>query len=156
MPSEEDATIGIQYIDYGNTESVTTASLAAMPESVSAIELSAQSVLMKLALIDGPSADYMEEGTELLSNGILNQIFSANVEYQAYEATAVNLVDEESGDDIAMTMLSMGYASVNAKRKERGALGELQAQYKQVEADAKSGRQGMWMYGDNTEDPKDF
>jgi len=153
MPSEEDALFGIQYVDYGNTESVTAAALAVMPEAVKAIELSAQAVQMKLALIDGPSADYMEEGTELLSGGILNKVFSANVEYQAYEATAVTLTDEESSDDIAATMLSMGYASVNAKRKERGALGELQSQYKGIEADAKSNRQGMWMYGDNTEDP---
>ena len=155
MPSAEDPTYEVHYVDYGNSEAVSSAALAALPEAVKSIELGPQAVLMKLALVDGPSSDYMDEGTELLAGGILNKVFSANTEYQAYEATAVTLSDEESGDDIAMTMLEMGYATV-ARRKERGALAELQSQYRDIESDAKSGRTGMWIYGDATEDPKDL
>merc|ERR1719183_834743 len=103
MPSEEDPTYEVNYIDFGNSESVKGDVLAVLPEAVAAIELAPQAVLMKLALLDPPSSDYMDEGVELISGGILNKVFSANVEYQSYDAAAVTLTDEESGDDIAAT-----------------------------------------------------
>jgi staphylococcal nuclease domain-containing protein 1 len=155
VPNAENPNYTIKFVDYGNTEEVSAASLAVMPEAVP--QLKEQAVCMKFALLVSPPADYMAEATELLSNGIMNKDFSCSVEFAppSGDYEAVQLVDEETTDDIALTMLSFGYATVNP-RKERGGLAELQKKYLHEEDKAKAARAGMWIYGDVTEDPTDI
>jgi staphylococcal nuclease domain-containing protein 1 len=150
--TSEDPNCEVLFIDYGNAGSIAPAALFGLPEAAAAIDLAPQAVLMKLALLKAAAPDYEDEGVAIFSEGVLNKVFSASVEYQDFERTAVSLIDEESKDDIAMTMLSMGYANLN-QRKERGAMKMLQDEYQVILDDAKGGRVGQWIYGDSSEDP---
>ena len=107
VANAEDPNVEVLFVDYGNTGSVAPAALFALPEAAAAVELAPQAVLMRLALLTGAAPDYEEEAVDIFSQGILNKSFSASVEYQDFERTAVTLIDEESKDDIAMTMLSL-------------------------------------------------
>eukprot|EP00039_Didymoeca_costata_P023675 m.7876 g.7876 ORF g.7876 m.7876 type:complete len:888 (+) comp3797_c2_seq1:3386-6049(+) len=144
----------IRYIDYGNAETVTEDKCAELPEEVTAMNLPAQAVLMRLAFLGEPPSDYAEEATVVLSDGILDKTYSCNEEYTEGDHVHVTLKVPESEDDVAVTMLSMGYATV-ARRRGR-EFQEAISEYRTFEKEAKSNRMGMWMYGDISEDPRDI
>merc|ERR1711871_162456 len=54
----------IRYIDYGNAEHVGLKDIVALPQEVADIGLAAQATKYRLAFLNGPASDYMDEGTE--------------------------------------------------------------------------------------------
>ena len=53
-----------------------------------------------------------------------------------------------------MTMLSLGYARVGRTRERH--LRDTETEYKKIQAEAAANHEGMWIYGDISEDPKDI
>lgn len=144
----------ISYVDFGNTEFVDVALLAALPPGTSS--LSPQARQVKLALVADPPADYLKEATQYLTDGIINAKFLCNTEYRDASFEYISLINnEEEKQDVTCTMLYAGYVLV-AKRRE-SYLQDMQKAYTACQDEAKGSRLGMWRYGDVTvDDERDF
>lgn len=154
VTSAKDGVYDLLYIDYGNTESHTgNGKLAELPEGVADIENGATE--MSLAVLGLPPTDYCDEAAGVLSSGIMNNMYNCNVEYKEEGVSYVTLIAEETNDNVAKTMLSLGYASVSKQRVDF-KLKTLQSEYRAIEQEAKTARAGMWMYGDISEDPREI
>jgi len=148
--------VSVRYVDYGNSEEVDTSRLAVLPEEHAAHPEQARR--MALALLAPPPSDYAEEAKDVLSKGILDMTYNCDVvgndSYDGVTTELVRLVHGESGDDVSKTMLGLGYATVGRTRER--SLYKLKDELKDLEMQAKKAHEGMWMYGDITEDPREI
>jgi len=153
---EKGKTYDVLYIDYGNQEEIDISKLGALADEHK--ELPAQATFCKLAVLDSPPDDYMDEATDVLRKGILDQVYNLCTEYtddsSGVLVSMVTLINDETKDNVAMTMLSLGYARVGRTREKH--LRAREDEFKKIQATAAADHQGMWMYGDISEDPKDI
>mmetsp|Transcript_28141 Transcript_28141/g.84153 ORF Transcript_28141/g.84153 Transcript_28141/m.84153 type:complete len:903 (-) Transcript_28141:179-2887(-) len=153
---KETGKIEVRYADYGNSEEVDASRLATLPEEFT--ELSDQARRMGLTLLAPPPADYADEAKGVLAKGILNMTYNCEVlgkdSFDGVTTELVRLVHAESEDDVAMTMLSLGYAMVGRSRDRN--LNKMRDILKKCETEAKAAHEGMWMYGDISEDPREI
>ena len=89
----------------------------------------------------------------VLEGGIMNKAYQRHVRARVDGVDCVSLIADD-GDDVAKTMLELGFARVGSKAREYDP--EMKKEFKAIEAQAKKNRIGMWMYGDVSEDPKDI
>lgn len=76
---------------------------------------------MALTLLAPPPSDYADEAKDVLEKGIINMTYNCEVQGKdvadGVTTEFVRLVHAESGDDVAKTMLAMGYATVGRTRE---------------------------------------
>ena len=149
----------VLYVDYGNSETLPWSRLRPLNEQFSAQKLKPQAVDAALSLLQLPtSPEYLEDAIYYIGSQTTNKQLVANVDYQAPEGTLfITLMDPKTSSNldnsINADVVSEGLAMVPRKLKNwERAFGDALAKLKEREAEAKTGRKGMWEYGDLTED----
>lgn len=150
----------VVFIDYGNSETVTWASLRPLIQpQFSGQTLRPQAYDADLSFLQFPtSSDYLGDAVEFVGEHVFGRKLVANVDHVEPEGTLhITLLDPKvsKGIDhsINADIVHEGMAMVPRKLKawERASADTL-AKLRELEEEAKSERRGMWEYGDLTED----
>ncbi|RYP89524.1 hypothetical protein DL770_004343 [Monosporascus sp. CRB-9-2] len=154
----------VVYIDYGNSEKIPWSDLRPLDQpQFSTQKLKAQATDAVLSFIQLPTApEYFREALDFIAEATEGRRLVASYDFvDAKEGlTYITLFDaEQSGktfaDSLNREVVANGHALVPTKLKawERGAASaEVLKRLREVEAQAKKDRLGMWEYGDITED----
>eukprot|EP01134_Creolimax_fragrantissima_P005771 CFRG5771T1 len=143
--SADGKSLNVQFIDYGNTESVVLDGIAALPAKFSEAKECARCV--NLACIKVPAdEDWVDEARMFMMEGILNRSYNMNVEYQEDGQDYVTLVDPEANADVGKTMLAAGFVLVENRREPK--LRKLINEYNESLNHARQNRRNIWQYGD--------
>ncbi|KAI8632899.1 putative transcription factor [Xylariaceae sp. FL1651] len=156
----------VVYVDYGNSEQIPWANLRPLDQPQFTIQkLKAQAVDAVLSFIQLPTAtDYFRDAIDFIAEATDGRTLVASFDFVDTKEglSYITLFDENSGgssttfaDSINKDVVANGYAMVPKKLKawERGrASEEVLKKLREVEAEAKTDRRGMWQYGDITED----
>ncbi|KAI2619649.1 hypothetical protein GGR54DRAFT_122624 [Hypoxylon sp. NC1633] len=154
----------VLYIDYGNSEKIPWSNLRPLDQAqFTTQKLKAQATDAVLSFIQLPTApDYFNDALNYIAEATDGRTLVASFDFvDAKEGLSyITLFDGEgSGDTFADSVnkdvVANGHAMVPKKLKawERGrASEEVLTKLRQVEAQAKTERLGMWEYGDITED----
>ncbi|RYP46301.1 hypothetical protein DL768_007468 [Monosporascus sp. mg162] len=154
----------VVYIDYGNSEKIPWSDLRPLNQpQFSTQKLKAQATDAVLSFIQLPTApEYFREALDFIAEATEGRRLVASYDFvDAKEGlTYITLFDaEQSGktfaDSLNREIVANGHALVPTKLKawERGATSaEVLKRLREVEAQAKKDRLGMWEYGDITED----
>ncbi|KAH9884162.1 tudor domain-containing protein [Xylariomycetidae sp. FL2044] len=153
----------VVYIDYGNSEKIPWTNLRALDQpQFTTQKLKAQASDAVLSYIQLPTApDYFQEALDLLAELTDGRTLVASFDFvDAKEGLSyITLFEEKASgsfaDSVNREVVASGYAMVPKKLKawERGrGSEEVLKKLREVEAEAKSDRKGMWQYGDITED----
>ncbi|KAI0453326.1 putative transcription factor [Xylaria acuta] len=156
----------VVYIDYGNSEQIPWSNIRPLDQPQFTVQkLRGQAVDAVLSFIQLPTAtDYFRDATDFIAEATDGRTLVASFDFiDTKEGLSyITLFDENSSgssatftDSINKDVVANGYAMVPKKLKawERGrASEEVLKKLRDVEAEAKAGRRGMWQYGDITED----
>ncbi|RYP66805.1 hypothetical protein DL771_007603 [Monosporascus sp. 5C6A] len=154
----------VVYIDYGNSEKIPWSDLRPLDQpQFSTQKLKPQATDAVLSFIQLPTApEYFREALDFIAEATEGRQLVASYDFvDAKEGlTYITLFDaEQSGktfaDSLNREVVANGHALVPTKLKawERGAASaEVLKRLREVEAQAKRDRLGMWEYGDITED----
>ncbi|RYO75421.1 hypothetical protein DL764_010469 [Monosporascus ibericus] len=154
----------VVYVDYGNSEKIPWSDLRPLDQpQFSTQKLKAQATDAVLSFIQLPTApEYFREALDFIAGATEGRRLVASYDFvDAKEGlTYITLFDaEQSGktfaDSLNREIVANGHALVPTKLKawERGAASaEVLKRLREVEAQAKRDRLGMWEYGDITED----
>ncbi|KAI0388924.1 putative transcription factor [Xylariaceae sp. FL0594] len=153
----------VVYIDYGNSEHIPWAELRALDQPQFTVQkLKGQAIDAALSFIQLPTAtDYFREAIDFIADATDGRTLVASFDFtDSKEGLSYITLFDESGsssfaDSINKDVVANGYAMVPKKLKawEKGrASEEVLKKLREVEAEAKAGRRGMWQYGDITED----
>ncbi|KAI6089292.1 hypothetical protein F4821DRAFT_268462 [Hypoxylon rubiginosum] len=159
----------VVYIDYGNTEKIAWSSLRALDQpQFTTQKLKAQATDAVLSFIQLPTApDYFHDALAFIAEATDGRSLVASFDFvDAKEGLSyITLFDDKKAggasgsgtfvDSINKDVVANGHALVPKKLKawERGrASEEVLKKLREVEAQAKADRMGMWEYGDITED----
>ncbi|KAI1185211.1 tudor domain-containing protein [Nemania serpens] len=156
----------VVYIDYGNSEQLPWASLRPLDQPQFTVQkLRGQATDAVLSFIQLPTAtDYFRDATDFIADATDGRTLVASFDFvDSKEGLSyITLFDESSSgssatfaDSVNKDIVANGYAMVPRKLKawERGrASEEVLKKLREVEAEAKANRRGMWQYGDITED----
>ncbi|KAI1748640.1 putative transcription factor [Xylaria castorea] len=156
----------VVYIDYGNSEQIPWSNLRPLDQPQFTVQkLRGQAVDAVLSFIQLPTAtDYFRDATDFIAEVTDGRTLVASFDFvDAKEGLSyITLFDEKASgssatftDSINKDVVAHGYAMVPKKLKawERGrASEEVLKKLREVEAEAKADRRGMWQYGDITED----
>ncbi|KAI1172840.1 tudor domain-containing protein [Nemania sp. FL0916] len=158
----------VVYIDYGNSEQIPWADLRSLDQPQFTVQkLKGQAIDAVLSFIQLPTAtDYFRDATDYIAEATDGRNMVASFDFvDAKEGLSYITLfdaDESSGDasstfadSVNKDVVAKGYAMVPTKLKawERGRASEQVLKIlREVEAQAKEGRHGMWQYGDITED----
>ncbi|EDQ88259.1 uncharacterized protein MONBRDRAFT_9233 [Monosiga brevicollis MX1] len=138
----------VQYVDFGNSESVSKKDCAPLPAGCNALAPQAQ--LVKLAFLKPVPEDWRNECCQVLRDLVLNKKVLCNTEYTEEGVPCVTLKDGQSDADLTTELVTAGYGIV-APRREPAFRSIIQTLMTQMNA-AKSSRAAIWVYGDITED----
>lgn len=148
----------VVYIDFGNSESLPWSSLRPLGPQFSGQKLRAQAVDAAFSFLQFPtSEDYLEDAVAFIGEQTFDRELAANVDYVDPEGTLhITLLDgtsESLEQSINADIVREGLAMVPRKLKawERAASKTLD-NLRELEAEAKAERRGIWEYGDLTED----
>ncbi|KAI9684804.1 MAG: hypothetical protein M1829_000179 [Trizodia sp. TS-e1964] len=150
----------VLYIDYGNVEKLPWAELRPLTQSQFTTQtLKAQATDAVLSFLQLPAQpDYLADATDYLERVTSGKQLVAKVDFVAPDGTLhVTLFDPKvsgsAGESFNADMVAEGLAMVARKLSawERSAT-TLLSGLKAKEEAAKSGRKGIWEYGDLTED----
>ncbi|CAB3411232.1 unnamed protein product [Caenorhabditis bovis] len=135
----------ILYIDYGNRETVPSASLAQIPSGFSSQSAGAREYHLALAKL--PTEDYIP----LAISEFEALLFSApsieiNTEYKVGTAEYVQALANNL--DVAKVLIEDGFALVDKRREQQ--LQSLVSAYEAAEQKARKGRKNIWEFGDFT------
>ncbi|KAI1475777.1 hypothetical protein K445DRAFT_25220 [Daldinia sp. EC12] len=154
----------VVYIDYGNSEKVPWSSLRALDQpQFSTQKLKAQATDAVLSFIQLPTApDYFNDALNYIYEVTEGRKLVASFDFVDPKEglSYITLFDDKKPsstftDSINKDVVANGHALVPKKLKawERGrASEEVLKKLREVEAQAKADRLGMWEYGDITED----
>ncbi|KAI1275451.1 tudor domain-containing protein [Xylaria sp. FL0933] len=156
----------VVYIDYGNSEQIPWSALRPLDQPQFTVQkLKAQAIDAVLSFIQLPTAaDYFQDAKDFIADATDGRTLVASFDFVDPKEglNYITLFDEKSSgssatfaDSINKEVVANGYAMVPKKLKawERGrASEEVLKKLREVEAEAKAERRGMWQYGDITED----
>ncbi|CAJ2504041.1 Uu.00g114350.m01.CDS01 [Anthostomella pinea] len=153
----------VVYVDYGNTEMIPWAKLRPLDQpQFTTQKLKAQAIDAALSFIQLPTAtDYFREAIDFITESTDGRSLVASFDFVDTKEglSYITLFDEKASgsfaDSINKEVVANGYAMVPKKLKawERGrASEEVLKKLREVESQAKADRNGMWQYGDITED----
>ncbi|KAI1348052.1 tudor domain-containing protein [Xylaria sp. FL0043] len=156
----------VVYIDYGNSEQIPWSALRPLDQPQFTVQkLKAQAIDAVLSFIQLPTAaDYFQDAKDFIADATDGRTLVASFDFADPKEglNYITLFDEKSSgssatfaDSINKDVVANGYAMVPKKLKawERGrASEEVLKKLREVEAEAKAERRGMWQYGDITED----
>lgn len=150
----------VVYVDFGNSESLPWSSLRPLTQpQFSGQKLRPQAIDAVLSLAQFPtSADYLEDAVAFVGEQTFDRQLVANVDHVESDGTLhVTLLDpavsKSLDQSINADIIHEGMAMVPRKLKswERASADTLE-HLRELEAEAKAERRGMWEYGDLTED----
>ena len=150
----------VVYIDFGNSESLPWSSLRPLTQpQFSGQKLRPQAIDAVLSFLQFPPApDYLEDSVGFVGDQTFDRQLVANVDHIDPEGTLhVTLLDPEVSKSLDQSInadiVQEGMAMVPRKLKawERASADTLET-LRELEAEAKAERRGMWEYGDLTED----
>ena len=158
----EAKTSEILYIDYGNSETKPWSTLRALDSAKFGTQkLKPQAVDAALSFVQFPNApEYLQESCTMLNEIAVDRELVANIDFtdsRDNNLLWVTLMDPKEASSANQTLnaeiVSEGLAMVSTKlRPFERAAGDVVADLKKREAEAKKERRGMWEYGDLTED----
>ncbi|WPH03239.1 Hypothetical protein R9X50_00611600 [Acrodontium crateriforme] len=157
----ENKTAEVLYIDYGNSETQPWSALRSLDATKFGIQkLKPQAVDAALSCLQfPPSPEYLADAVAYLEQLTYDRELVANVDFtdsRDNNLMWITLMDKSASSmsqSLNAEVVSEGLAMVPRKLKpfERAA-GDVLADLKQRESQAKDERRGMWEYGDLTED----
>ncbi|ROT35372.1 tudor domain-containing protein [Sodiomyces alkalinus F11] len=156
----------VVFIDYGNAEKIAWADLRPLDQpQFSTQKLKAQAVDASLSFVQLPTApEYFQEAQEFIASRTGDRELVASFDYvdSKENVSYITLYDYNSqggkpgpSDSINKAVIASGHGMVPKKLKAWERSGQHAAYLKhlrEVEAQAKEDRLGMWEYGDITED----
>ncbi|KIV91408.1 hypothetical protein PV10_05951 [Exophiala mesophila] len=152
--------VDVTYIDYGNSEMIPWSRLRPLTQAqFSTQKLKGQANDAVLSFLQVPTSEqYLRDMIDFIGEQTDGRELVANVDYISQEGTLhVTLLDPKIStkidESINAEVVREGLALVPTKLKawERQATDTL-TKLRAVQEEAKSGRRGMWEYGDLTED----
>ncbi|KAK3075315.1 hypothetical protein LTR53_001516 [Teratosphaeriaceae sp. CCFEE 6253] len=162
----ENKTSEVVYIDYGNSETQPWSALRPLDtDRFGLAKLKPQAVDAALSFVQFPtSAEYLSESCRFLDEVTYDRTLVAMVDFNDARENVlwVTLVEQSDASSsgaaakaksVNAEIVSEGLAMVPKKLRpfERSA-GDVLADLRKREAEAKEGRRGLWEYGDLTED----
>ena len=158
----DNKTSEVVYIDYGNSETQPWSALRPLdPARFGTQKLKPQAVDAAFSFLQFPTApEYLRESVNMLTDVTLERELVANIDFtdsRDNNLMWVTLMDPSqastANQSINAEVASEGLAMVARKlRPFERAAGEIVADLKKRESEAKGERRGMWEYGDLTED----
>ncbi|KAI1436391.1 putative transcription factor [Xylaria sp. CBS 124048] len=156
----------VVYIDYGNSERISWSNLRPLDQPQFTVQrLKGQAIDAMLSFIQLPTAtDYFRDAIDFIAEATDGRSLVASFDFvDSKEGISyVTLFDENASgssatfaDSVNKEVVANGYALIPKKLKtwERGRASEdVLNKLREVEAEAKANRRGMWQYGDITED----
>ncbi|XP_054160483.1 staphylococcal nuclease domain-containing protein 1-like [Oppia nitens] len=145
--------IQVIYTDYGNRETISSRSIAAMPSSkFTSLGPAAKEYALAFVRLD-TDPDFVNEVRNAFSDETADRVLLLKSEYKdASGLEAVTLLDEESKKDIVLQLVSDGLFFVDIKSRRERRLQKTLNEYKGAQESAKKKRLNIWQYGDITED----
>jgi len=141
--------VHVLYMDYGNRDIIPASKMANLPPTYHSFP--AQAHEYSLACLLSPNdEDDKAVLTDAFRRDALDQKFLLNVEFKLSGQEFATLVNPDSKEDIAVSLVSNGFAMVE-KRKEK-KLQKLLSTYRKAQDQAKKNRVNLWQYGDFTDD----
>lgn len=125
------------------------ARLASLPPAFISDKPYAHEYVLALALLP-PDNEDKDVAVRAFAQDTLNRNVNLNVEYKLNNVAYASLHDQSTNADIGKNLIADGLLLVE-KRRER-KLQQLVTEYKEAEQQARKSRQGIWEYGDITED----
>ncbi|XP_077999812.1 staphylococcal nuclease domain-containing protein 1-like [Glandiceps talaboti] len=139
----------VLYIDYGNSEFVSSADIATLPPSYHSLPAQAHRyALACVTLPKDPEANV--EAREAFKREVINNNFLLNVEYRVGGLEFVSMIHPESKDDVVKGLVAEGLLMAENRREKR--LQPLVSEYKKSQEVARKARLNLWRYGDFTDD----
>uniref|UniRef100_A0A803NVN4 Ribonuclease n=1 Tax=Cannabis sativa TaxID=3483 RepID=A0A803NVN4_CANSA len=157
------------YIDYGNQEVVTYKQLRPVDASVSAAPGLAQLCNLAYIKVPGLEDDFGEEAAEYLSELTLSSSKEFRAKIEERDASGGKVKGQGTGPIISVTLVAVdAEISVNAamlqdglarlEKRRRWGSKDKQLAFENLEKfqeEARTGRRGMWRYGDIESDDED-
>lgn len=147
---ERGGNVSILYVDYGNRETVPTTRLAMLPPAFHSDKPYVHEYNLALVVLPTDEDD-KTDAVKAFAQDTLNKNLQLNVEYRISGAEFVTLVDPATKTDIGKELISDGFLIAEKNKKDR-RLYKLINDYKEAEQSARKNRNGIWQYGDSTED----
>jgi staphylococcal nuclease domain-containing protein 1 len=148
----------VQYIDFGNEEKVPWSALRALPTNFGTGVLKAQAQDATLSCIQFPaSKEYLKDAESYLYRELDSRSLGVRVDFTDKDGTMYvtlySAADKEEDDSVNAALVALGLALVPKKVRvwEKG-MEVMLAGLKKKEEGAKAEREGMWEYGDITEE----
>ena len=158
----DNKTSEVVYIDYGNAETQPWSALRPLNSDRFGIQkLTAQAVDAALSFTQFPTApEYLAESVNMLNEICIDRELVANIDFtdsRDNNLLWVTLMDPTQASSMSQSInaevVAEGLAMVPKKlRPFERAAGDILADLRKREAEAKTERRGMWEYGDLTED----
>uniref|UniRef100_A0A6B2EL05 Staphylococcal nuclease domain-containing protein 1 n=1 Tax=Phlebotomus kandelakii TaxID=1109342 RepID=A0A6B2EL05_9DIPT len=141
--------VSVTYIDYGNKEMLPPSRLAMLPPAFTTDKPFATEFALALCLLP-PDDEDKQEAYKMFVQDVGNRTLLLNVEYRANSVAHASLQDPTTKADIGKALIGDGF--VLCEKRREGKLAKLVEEYKEAEAAAKKAHNGIWEYGDITED----
>jgi staphylococcal nuclease domain-containing protein 1 len=141
--------ISVFFLDYGNSDFVTSANIGAMPPGYHTQQPQAHHFY--LACVTLPKDDeFKQDALEAVKREVLNNQFLYNTEYRVGNAEYVTLLIPDSKEDVGKALVSEGFLLAEQRREKR--LQKMVAEYVRAQQSALKAHLNLWRYGDITED----
>lgn len=147
---ERGGNVSVFYVDYGNRETLPTTRLAMLPPAFLSDKPYAHEYTLALVVLPTDEDD-KADALKAFAQDALNKTLQLNVEYRISGAEHVTLVDPANKSDIGKELITDGFLIAEKNKKDR-RLQKLIIDYKEAEQSARKNRNGIWQYGDSTED----
>ncbi|XP_058457634.1 staphylococcal nuclease domain-containing protein 1 [Malaya genurostris] len=147
---EKGGNASVLYVDYGNRETLPTTRLAMLPPAFLSDKPYAHEYSLALVVLP-TDPDDKTDAIKAFAQDTLNKTLQLNVEYRVSGAEHVTLVDPATKSDVGKELIADGFLIAEKGKKDR-RLQKLINDYKEAEQSARKNRNGIWQYGDSTED----
>lgn len=143
----------VNYVDYGNRETVLFEDLAPLPDSCAGPKPFAHEY--GLACVQLPPDHYKEDVVQELIRELADRNLRINVEYYEHNFPYVSITDPETNEDCIKTCIAKGLFYAQKRREKK--LHSLIDEYLEAQNEAQKKRLLIWEYGDaRDDDAKEF